>query len=90
MNKWVCDPIILPDGYTWQDLEDAKLSAKWRKVVTNEDRMKRTDLTDKCGSCKYYKPYVGKQGGTSRGECAIGTCPTYRTRRKCKKYEVKQ
>lgn len=89
MKKWISDPIILPDDYTWQDLEDAKLSAKWRQVVSNEERMKNTDLTDKCGSCKYFKPKIGKKEGTSKGDCEMSMCPIYRTRRKCKKYEVK-
>jgi hypothetical protein len=47
MVKFITDPIYLPDNFTWADLEDAKLSAKWRRVKNMDDIIRKTDLTKK-------------------------------------------
>lgn len=87
MQKYVCDPIILPDNHTWQDLEDAKLSADWRRVVTRDEMMSKTDLSDKCGSCKYFRLYEGTKNRVY-GCCDKGFKGyRRRTNPKCKQYE---
>lgn len=86
MPKWVCEPIILPENYTWQDLEDAKLTRLnhgWRKVTTREEVMSRTDLSNKCGSCKYFQQFEGKTYGT----CGAGCLTAFRSKRCCTRYE---
>ena len=82
--------IEVPDNCSWQTLEDAKLSAEWHRVIERKDRMKNTDLTDKCGSCKYFtlKPDINS---CCYGKCEIGHSG-YKTRAypKCKKYERRE
>lgn len=89
--KYVAE-IEVPDGVDWQTLEDAKLCAKWRRVYSLHDRMSRTDLTDKCGSCKYFVLYKDKVAGSHcTGECiARFTNFKYRTTPKCKCYERRE
>ena len=87
--KYVAE-IEVPDGADWQTLEDAKLCAKWRRVYSLHDRMSRTDLTDKCGSCKHFvsRPYAGSK---CSGYCmARKTDYKYRTTPKCKCYERRE
>lgn len=86
MIKYIADPIYLPDNYAWGDLEDAKLSAKWRKVTTQEERMKKTDLTNKCGSCKHFIP-KSVAWSSCYGGCDAGHPYGQRTRPACKNYE---
>ena len=88
MIKYVTDPIILPDNHTYQDLEDAKLSAKWRRVVTREDVIARTDLSGKCGSCKAFRQY--EHG--CMGNCAKHNwySPRPRSTKACTLYEPKE
>jgi len=84
--------IEVPDNADWQTLEGAKLKAEWHKVISLHDRMSRTDLTDKCGSCKHFviceKGYAGSK---CAGICmARRTNYKYRTTPKCKKYERRE
>lgn len=89
MAKYITDPIILPDDHSWQDLEDAKLSAKWRKVKSREEIQSRTDLSGKCGSCKHFIPYRGKL--CCRGDCDKGRAGfRQRCTKACKLYEKKR
>ena len=86
--------IELPDNATPLDVEDAKICAErrieWHRVLEMKERMRQTDLTNKCGSCKYFvlKPDLSS--------CCYGICQQeghkgYRTRTRpgCKKYERK-
>ena len=83
--------IELPDDADFWAIEDAKLDAersiKWYRVFPKQERMKMTDLTDKCGSCKYFtsKPDLFSN---CYGSCSLGY-KGYRQRAhpKCKKYE---
>jgi hypothetical protein len=90
--KYVAE-IEVPDGADWQTLEDAKLCAKWRRVYSLHDRMSRTDLTDKCGSCKYF---VRRDYASSKcsGDCVANPYYPktfkYRTTPKCKCYERRE
>ena len=74
--------IILPDDASYETIMDARLSAKWQ-------RMKVTDLKDKCGSCKYFKPK--ENPFESYGDCCEGHHVSWRQRTvpKCKAYERK-
>lgn len=86
--------INVPDDADFYTIEDAKLQAEqnitWYRVHTKTERMQRTDLSDKCGSCKYFtlKPDLFS---CCYGKCEIGH-KGYKTRAcpKCKKYERKQ
>ena len=84
--------IEVPDNADWRTIEDAKLMAEWHRVYSLHDRMSRTDLTDKCGSCIYF---VICEKGYAGSKCA-GTCTArrtnykYRTTPKCKKYERRE
>ena len=82
--------ITVSDNATWQEIEDAKLSASWRVITGREALMQKTDLTNKCGSCKYFKLMSSyKKGGTqSMGYCKLNHNSYHpRTQPKCKKYE---
>lgn len=87
--KLVAEPIILPDNATWQDIEDAKLSAKWHEVKSLEYFMAKTNLDHKCGSCKFFTPC--KSGLKAHGFCDDGIHEPYRARTTpaCKNYERK-
>lgn len=83
--------IELPNDADFYAIEDAKLKAeqniKWFRVFDREERMKNTDLTDKCGSCKYFtlKPDLFS---CTYGKCEMGHHGYKpRTQRKCKQYE---
>lgn len=83
--------IELPDNADFYAIEDAKLQAeqniKWYRVFPKAERMRKTDLNNKCGSCKYFtlKPDFRS--------CAYGKCEKghkgYRGRSVpcCKQYE---
>lgn len=83
--------IEVPDNATIQTIEDAKICAErdisWHRVIEKSERMSRTNLENKCGSCKYFtlKPDLTS---CSYGKCEVGM-KGYKTRAnpKCKKYE---
>lgn len=63
----------------------------WREIKTAEARraeiMARTDLCDKCGSCKYFEPTPHK-ANKSYGVCHKGhVSPRSRSIKKCVLYE---
>lgn len=86
--------IDVPDNATFQTIEDAKIIAErnisWHRVIEMTERLRRTNLEDKCGSCKFFtlKPDL-----TS---CCYGKCEKgksgYKTRSnpKCKQYERRE
>ena len=79
--------IEVPEGACWQAIEDAKIKAVWHTVVTVDDRMRRTDLGGKCGSCKFFKP---KPDLFSKcyGECTKGRKGyKQRSNKACRAYE---
>lgn len=82
--------IRVPENASWQQIEDAKLKAPWRRVVTVDDRMRRTNLDGKCGSCVHFVP---KPDLFSKcyGNCLKGRAGyKQRTCRACKAYERKK
>lgn len=87
--------IELPDNATYEDIEDAKITADrngWTRKHTAsvEERMLKTDLEGKCGSCKYFhlRPDLFS--------CCYGDCEKglkgyrQRTIKACKWYERKE
>ena len=86
--------IEVPDNADFYAVEDKKLEAEqhivWNRIVDKVECMARTDLTNKCGSCKYFtlKPDITS---CSYGKCNIGH-RGYKQRscRKCKQYERKE
>lgn len=86
--------IEVPDNADCQAIEEAMATAEWRRIYSRHERMERTDLTDKCGSCKYFRPihkyYLGS--GTEslcHGSCEKMKASDSRTNPKCKEYERK-
>ena len=81
--------IEVPENYSWQQIEDAKLKAPWHKVVTVDDRMRRTNLEGKCGSCKHFVPItLALSTSKSYGNCLNGrTGFRQRSCKGCKAYE---
>jgi len=81
--------IEVPDSATWAELEEAKIKAEWKEVVSQKERMKLTCLEGKCGSCKFFKVYKDVRFGCY-GDCLKGHAG-YRQRStpKCKEYERK-
>lgn len=82
--------IEIPENASWQTIEDAKLSAVWRTVITKDDRMRNTNLSDKCGSCVNFDPRPDLFS-TSYGFC-MKRRKGYKSRtcKKCKLYERKK
>lgn len=81
--------IDLPESADWQTVEDAKLSAVWRRVYSEHERMEMTDLTNKCGSCKYFVLHP-KGYSKCSGDCLKGKVWRYRTSQICKQYERRE
>lgn len=79
--------IEVPDNASWQEIEDAKLSAKWHRVKVRADILKDTDLCNKCGSCKFFEPTPRKRNKTY-GICHKGyVSPRSRSIKACTQYE---
>ena len=85
--------IEVPDNADCQAIEEAMATAEWRRIYSRHERMSRTDLTDKCGSCKHfcpvYKTFVTGTDSVCHGNCNKGKVHRSRTTVKCKEYERK-
>lgn len=81
--------VEVPENASWQQIEDAKLKAPWRRVVTVDDRMRRTNLEGKCGSCKYFAPItLALSNSKCHGNCLKGRAGyRQRTCKGCIAYE---
>jgi hypothetical protein len=93
--KLICE-ITLPDNADLKTKLDAMAKAgrdesMWRTVMSREGMVARTSLENKCGSCKYFKPFNPKERPylASCGECDVGHVWGARTRKACKQYERK-
>ena len=95
MKKYRAELIVeVPDNADFYAIEDAKLQAErniqWFRVYTKADRMERTNLDNKFGSCKYFtlKPDLFS---CCYGKCEMGH-KGYKTRAQkcCKQYERKE
>ena len=82
--------IEVPDDMPQLDVEERKLHAEWHieeAKLSLAERMRKTDLEGKCGSCKYFelKPLLYS--------CVYGDCLNghagfrQRTVKACKDYE---
>lgn len=79
--------IEVPENASWQDIEDAKLSATWKPVRCRADLLRGTDLCDKCGTCKYFE-LTPHRANKSYGICHKGyVSPRSRSTKKCTQYE---
>ena len=81
--------IEVPNNASWQQIEDAKIKAPWRRILTVEDRMRDTNLDRKCGSCVHFVP---KPDLFSKcyGNCLKGKAGyKQRSCKACKAYERK-
>ena len=82
--------IQVSENATWQEIEEAKLAAQWHVVVDVKDRMSRTNLEGKCGTCKHFvlKPDLFSK---CYGNCLMGR-KGYKQRscRGCTLYERKK
>ena len=81
--KFIADPVYVDDNADFDEIMDACLRAKWRRAYTLEDRMSRTDLSGKCGSCKHFNL---KEDSKTCGHCPMRG-RRERTSRACKEYE---
>lgn len=60
------------------------------KETRRENRlrmMEKTDLTGKCGSCRFFKYVTANGENTCYGNCAQGKVTRPRTTQACKEYE---
>ena len=85
--KLKCE-IEIPENYTYQEKFDAMARAArdeslWKEVKTLDEIKKRTNLDNKCGSCKYFRQWKY----SVNGYCDAGRVWGQRTRPKCKLYE---
>lgn len=85
--KLKCE-IEIPENYTYQEKFDAMARAArdeslWKEVKTLDEIRKKTNLENKCGSCKYFRPWKD----SVNGHCDAGRVWGQRTRPMCKKYE---
>lgn len=92
--KLICQ-IELPDDADYKTKLDAIAQAgrdesKWKKAESKEERMKRTNLDNKCGSCEYFK-LINPELSMVYGDCMKGRAEfKERTCKACKSYERKQ
>ena len=88
--KYVCE-IEVPDNnpITKLDLmaQASRDESMWRQVFTHVDRLNRTDLRNKCGSCEHFVPW---HDNTVNGCCNCGHVWGTRSRPCCKDYERKE
>ena len=91
--KLICE-IELPDNASFKTKLDAMAQAsrdesKWREVYTRSEMQRKTNLDNKCGSCKHFEPkyldYSKCLGDCKKGRARYRqrTCPA------CKLYERK-
>ena len=91
--KLICE-IELPDNADCTTILDAMAQAgrdesKWRRITSRDYLMKKTNLDNKCGSCKHFEPkyldYSKCLGDCKKGRARYRqrTCPA------CKLYERK-
>ena len=88
--KLVCE-IELPENADFKTKLDAMAEASrneslWREVRTKHELKKYTDLSGKCGSCKYFKQIERLCGATCYGKCEKGLSIRQRTVKACKRY----
>ena len=93
--RLVCE-VVIPDDADYTTKLDAMAQAArdeslWREVKTRDERrdemMCRTDLDNKCGSCRFFEPETHKRC-KSYGKCSKGyPSPRPRSYKACKKYE---
>ena len=92
--KLVCE-IELPDNASFKTKLDAMASAardesKWKEVFTRSEKERKTNLDNKCGSCKYFvpKPQVFAK---YYGDCLKGHAGyKQRSCKACRLYERKE
>lgn len=86
--KYVCE-IEVPGNDTITKLDlMAKASrdeTMWKPISSKPERMARTNLANKCGSCKHFCLWHDSE---SNGVCRINHPWGKRTRPACKDYEV--
>lgn len=79
--------IELPDDATYSVIEEAKIKAPWKieEKISKAERMCKTDLNNKCGSCIYFesRDYCGSH---CYGDCKAGHPWGQRSRPACKDY----
>lgn len=87
--------IELPDNADFKTKLDAMAQAgrdesKWQEVYSRDKMMDRTNLENKCGSCRFFIP---KQYGQSKcyGDCFKGYVGyKQRSNKACRAYERKK
>lgn len=78
--------IYVSEDADWQEIEDAKLKAEWKRITTKEERMAKTDLTDKCGSCTAFCHKEVFDGKTAYGRCKVKDTLRERSQKACKTF----
>lgn len=81
--------IELPDNATASEILNAIAQAGrsdqgWKRITTRTDRMKRTNLENKCGSCENFRLGCFSE---AEGRCEKGHPYGKRTRPACQDYE---
>ena len=76
----------LPDNASWQEIEDAKLSVKWHRILSQDERMSGTNLKGKCGGCVYFVQEKRLLGCSANGECLKGYVYRKRSNPACKRH----
>lgn len=81
--------IELPDNATPSEILNAIAQAGrsdqgWKKKTTRAEKMSKTDLQNKCGSCRYFRMFFYSE---AEGRCVKGHPWGKRTRPCCKEYE---
>lgn len=82
--------IELRDDATYAEREEAKINAVWKEEIrlSKAERMRTTNLDEKCGSCSHFRP-IELASCISCGECNAGHPWGSRTRPACKDYRRK-
>ena len=66
----------------------------WKYRETRQDKrlriMQKTNLKNKCGSCRFFRPITENGEDTCYGNCSQGRVTRPRTTKACTSYEVEK
>lgn len=85
MQKYVAE-IFVPNDADWQTIEDAKAKAEWKRIITLEERMARTNLEGKCGGCVYFNQKKENYYSKACGVCVVKDSIRERCQKACKTF----
>lgn len=75
------------DAIAYANTHDEVWKIRENRKEKRARTMEKTDLTGKCGSCRFFKYVTADGENTCYGNCAQGRVTRPRTTKMCKEYE---